>query len=129
MTDPSIDHSFDTGVRRSRLLREEALASYRALSVSAVRSNLERVSRLLEAVSAAMDGQLDEAGHEQAALIAHKIVGSAATFGFTDATTPARELEEIFACGYLTPAGLEQARKHLAEINAALTAEPDLRGY
>ncbi|WP_239307989.1 Hpt domain-containing protein, partial [Frankia sp. Cj3] len=58
---------------------------------------LARIDVLDDAVAALLEGRLDEAARERAAREAHKLAGSAGTFGFGHASDLARDLERMLA--------------------------------
>lgn len=106
-------------------VRERALAAFRGISAKAAASNLERLARLDEAVSAASEGRLDPSGYDSAAGVAHTLAGSAGTFGYPDATGPARELEDLFSSGVLSAGQLPRAHELVQGIRVVLSAAPD----
>jgi diguanylate cyclase (GGDEF)-like protein len=73
---------------------------------------LERVGQLEDAVLAVLEGRLDPQTHREAGRAAHKIAGSAGTFGYQRATDIARELETIFGG---EPAELQAHGPHAAD--------------
>ncbi|MCW2805607.1 MAG: hypothetical protein QOF52_2264 [Propionibacteriaceae bacterium] len=111
-------------------VRAKALDVFRTIGASAVQSNLERIARLEEAVTAADEGRLDQPGRDRAGQLAHTIAGSAGTFGFSAATGPAHQLEDLFrmdrrGVDELGSAELGTARQLLAELRAVLAAAPE----
>ncbi|WP_448572191.1 response regulator [Trichothermofontia sp.] len=55
--------------------------------------NLERLGLIEQAITALQLGQIEAELHQQAQQAAHKLVGSLGTFGFTEGSTLARQLE------------------------------------
>jgi len=79
---------------------EEATAVHRRLAVIHERARdafANNVATLEGAVGALAHGTLPEDQRREAEHAAHRLAGSAGTFGFPDATVLARELEESFA--------------------------------
>lgn len=76
---------------------ERTRASMREIWVSVRPVMMAGVDELDAAVVAVRDDKLDEAGREDAQRAAHKLAGSAGTFGFDLASEQARTLEAIFA--------------------------------
>jgi HPt (histidine-containing phosphotransfer) domain-containing protein len=93
-----------------------------ALAVSARRANLARSAVLADALEAVARGRLDEQQRGEATEAAHKLVGSAGTFGSRRASELAASLEHFFEDGddATREAGLDQARSQLAELRLAL---------
>jgi HPt (histidine-containing phosphotransfer) domain-containing protein len=103
---------------------DEAETAFQTIGQRAVQSNLARVARLDEAIAAARKRGLDDYSRSAAAALAHQIVGSAGTFGFVEATAPARELERLLTVEQLTQGALDRAGQRLAEIREVLMAQP-----
>jgi HPt (histidine-containing phosphotransfer) domain-containing protein len=92
-----------------------------ALAVSARRANLARSAVLADALEAVALGRLDEEQRAAATEAAHKLVGSAGTFGSRRASELAGSLERFFEADDATrEAGLDQARSQLADLRLAL---------
>lgn len=86
-------------------------------------SNLHRVDQLEEIASHATTAPLSEAERLAARQLTHTLLGSAGTFGFVDATEPARRLETLFAEEF-EPHEAEAITALLARIRVALLAGP-----
>lgn len=61
--------------------------------------NIQRITVLEQAVSALIESILDETLRERAQKIAHKLAGGLGTFGFSEGSHLAREIEEMFKLG------------------------------
>jgi diguanylate cyclase (GGDEF)-like protein len=77
--------------------REQVLAAADAIWQHVRRTELDRVAVIESAVAALLAGRLDESERALAEREAHKIAGSAGTFGYRRASELARELESILA--------------------------------
>jgi hypothetical protein len=77
--------------------REQVLAAAEAIWQRVRGTELDRVAVLESAVAALLRGRLDEDDRALAEREAHKIAGSAGTFGYARASEIARELESILA--------------------------------
>ena len=77
--------------------REQVLAAAEAIWQRVRGTELDRVAVLESAVAALLSGRLDEDDRALAEREAHKIAGSAGTFGYARASEIARELESILA--------------------------------
>ena len=77
--------------------REQVLAAADAIWQRVRRTELDRVAVIESAVAALLAGRLDESERALAEREAHKIAGSAGTFGYRRASELARELESILA--------------------------------
>lgn len=117
--DPFSRHSSSSS--RSREIEDpDVLAAVRAIWQRARGDVLLRVTTLELDVRALEVGRLDAATRAKAAGEAHKLAGSAGTFGFARASALAREVENLLAPD-ADLAG-EQA-PHLRELLTALRAE------
>jgi len=88
--------------------------------------NLDRADRLGQALAAVAAGARDDATRQDATEIAHQLVGSAGTFGFTGASRLAGELERYFAAADLDdPVGLADAEQRVRRLREELAGEPD----
>ena len=83
--------------------------------------NLAKVPDIEVAVTALVQDQLGEAARERAAFQAHKIAGSAGTFGLPLASDLARRLERLFAAPGPKPERGEEARELVAHLRGELT--------
>jgi diguanylate cyclase (GGDEF)-like protein len=77
--------------------REQVLAAAEAIWQRVRRTELDRVAVIESAVAALLTGRLDDDERARAEREAHKIAGSAGTFGYARASEIARELESILA--------------------------------
>src|SRR5215207_3382774 len=88
--------------------------------------NLDRADRLNQALAAVAAGSVEEATRRQAAEIAHQLVGSAGTFGFSGASRLAGEIGRYFVEGDLAdPNQLATARDQVRRLREELSAGPD----
>jgi HPt (histidine-containing phosphotransfer) domain-containing protein len=90
--------------------------------------NLDRADRLNQALAAVAAGSEveKEATRRQAAEIAHQLVGSAGTFGFSGASQLAGEIGRYFVEGDLAdPDQLATARDQVRRLREELAAGPD----
>ena len=88
--------------------------------------NLTRAERLGEALAAIAAGSREESARQEAAEIAHQLVGSAGTFGFLGPSQLAGTLERYFIEADLDdPVGLAAAQDQVRRLRQELTAEPD----
>ena len=88
--------------------------------------NLGRTDRLGEALAAVAAGARDDATRQEATEVAHQLVGSAGTFGFTGASQLAGEIERYFAEADLDdPVLLATAEDQVRRLRQELTGEPD----
>jgi HPt (histidine-containing phosphotransfer) domain-containing protein len=89
-------------------------------------ANLDRADRLDQALAAVAAGARDQATRHDASEIAHQLVGSAGTFGFTGASELAGQLERYFAEGdFDDPAALAGAEDRVRRLKEELAGEPD----
>jgi chemotaxis protein histidine kinase CheA len=89
---------------------------------------MRRVGLVADATTALAEGRLDTRRREDAASAAHKIAGTAGSFGFVDASRYAREIETALKSGADGPdaphlAGLATAIK--AAFEAGPPRDPD----
>lgn len=98
--------------------------------------NLERLGLIEQAITALQLGQIEAELHQRAQQAAHKLVGSLGTFGFTEGSTLARELENHLslvssdaqqqeALATAVP-GLTQQAKRLRQLLEHTLLTPDL---
>ena len=88
--------------------------------------NLDRADRLDQALAAVAAGSEEEATRHQAAEVAHQVVGSAGTFGFSVASQLAGEIGRYFIEGDLAdPDQLADARDLVRRLREELAAGPD----
>lgn len=100
-------------------------AAVRSIGVHARAANLDRSARLTAAFDAGASGALSEPEREEAADVAHQLVGSAGTFGFPTVSELAAELETFFADGgFGDPVRVETARGQLHRLQEELAAGP-----
>jgi len=92
---------------------------------AALRSNQHRAEVLAVALEAAGRGDLNDDDWSAAAAVAHQLVGSAGTFGYTRASKLARELEHFLIAAESGPSELAAARAALGVISLDLRAAPD----
>ena len=84
-------------------------------------ANIRRAGVLAGALEALAKGELPDAQRIEAREAAHRLAGSAGTFGFPGVTRPAQDLEELFADPLATTASAAApAAIRLALIDAAL---------
>lgn len=108
-TDPTDAARADRAVGAMKPLRSRARAT-----------NLARAAQLGEALDAAAEGRLDDAGCSTAVDVAHQLVGSAGTFGYTGASTEAVRLKDFFAARRFDPERVDTAREWLSAIRVDL---------
>lgn len=97
--------------------------------------NLDRLGLIEQAITALQLGQIEAELHQQAQQAAHKLVGSLGTFGFTEGSTLARQLENHLslvspnaqqeALATAVP-GLTQQAKRLRQFLEHTLLTPDL---
>jgi HPt (histidine-containing phosphotransfer) domain-containing protein len=96
-------------------------AGWEALKERARLNNLAKLPDVEVAVRALLEDRLEEEQRAQAVLQAHKIAGSAGTFGLPDASVAARALEKLFGEASLTEAGRGPvASEHLQVLRREL---------
>lgn len=86
--------------------------------------NRSRAAGLSTALDRAATGQLSEAGRGAAAELAHQLVGSAGTFGFSGVSHLASELEQFFLEAEFAAGRVALARDQLIALLEQLAAEP-----
>lgn len=100
---------------------DAAGAAMRQLSSRARRSNLARVAQLEAALHAAGEGRLDPDGRRQAAEVAHQVLGSAGTFGYSRASELAGRIEQLLRSADLRDRDLfTEALDALASLRSEL---------
>jgi HPt (histidine-containing phosphotransfer) domain-containing protein len=88
--------------------------------------NLGRADQLSQALAAVAAGARDDETRQEATEIAHQLVGSAGTFGFTAASQIAGEIERYFAGADLDdPVQLTTAQDQVRRLKEELAGEPD----
>jgi diguanylate cyclase (GGDEF)-like protein len=95
----------------------EVLAGIWERSKGTVNSQL---TSLEQAATALADGTLDDTTRQQAERDAHKLAGSVGTFGFTEGTRLAREIEHLLQA---SPVADQTHAERLAQLVAALRQE------
>jgi HPt (histidine-containing phosphotransfer) domain-containing protein len=87
--------------------------------------NQDRADRLDRALAKVAAGARDAATRQEAAEIAHQLVGSAGTFGFAGASQLAGAIERYFVEVDLgDPVQLASAREQVRRLQEELAAEP-----
>jgi HPt (histidine-containing phosphotransfer) domain-containing protein len=99
---------------------ERAVGAMKPLRSRARATNLARAAQLAQALDAAAEGRLDEAGCSTAVDVAHQLVGSAGTFGYTGASTEAARLKDFFAARSFEPERVDTAREWLSALRVDL---------
>jgi HPt (histidine-containing phosphotransfer) domain-containing protein len=88
--------------------------------------NLDRADRLDQALAEVSAGLREEVNRREAAEVAHQLVGSAGTFGFSGASQLAGEIERFFVEGDPDDADqLAMARDHVRRLREELATGPD----
>ena len=88
--------------------------------------NVARADRLSQAVGEVAAGRWDDGARQEAAEIAHQLVGSAGTFGLPRASQLAGEIERYFVDADLDdPVRLATAQDQIRRLQQELAAEPD----
>ena len=88
--------------------------------------NLDRADRLDEALAEVSAGLREKANLREAAEVAHQLVGSAGTFGFSGASQLAGEIERFFVEGDPDDADqLAMARDQVRRVREELATGPD----
>ncbi len=101
-------------------------AAVESISDHARSVNLDRADRLGQALAKVAAGARDEATRQEAAEIAHQLVGSAGTFGFAGASQLAAAIERYFVEADLDdPVQFVSAREQVRRLEEELAAEPD----
>ena len=96
-------------------------AGWEDLKRRARANNVAKLPDIEVAVSALLQGELGEPVRAQAAFQAHKIAGSAGTFGLPLASDLARRLEKLFAAPGPGPERGEEARELVAHLRGELS--------
>ncbi len=96
----------------------------RTIGRRARRTNLSRAAQLCTALSQADAGELGPVARDQAAELAHQLVGSAGTFGFGAASELAGQLEAFFVAGVFDEPARQEARRQLAALCDQLNGDP-----
>ena len=96
---------------------------FRMIAAQAKITNEQRVQELAVALDRWSAGTLTDVERSQAAEVAHKVAGSAGTFGYRVASETARELEQWLAAGEAPKSG--QPGIWIKRLQAGLAAEPD----
>jgi diguanylate cyclase (GGDEF)-like protein len=101
----------------------------RADAAAIWREALPRTTRQVAVIDAAVTalryGRLDEQGREEAQRQAHRLVGAAGTFGFDEASSTARELEEFFESHPTDPADALPATRLVRALRDGLDLDAD----
>jgi len=97
----------------------------RLIAVRALQSNQDRLVVLAEAVREAGHGGLDELKRSNAMDVAHQLVGSAGTFGYSRVSQLARQLEHFFRDPDVDAAMVGAATEQIALMQQDLQGEPD----
>jgi HPt (histidine-containing phosphotransfer) domain-containing protein len=101
-----------------------AAAAMHQIATHALKSNLARIDRLEGAVLAAGSGTLGDEERSEAAHVAHQLVGSAGTFGYSRVSRLARELEAFFQ-QEADPASVAASTTKIAVMQEDLQGDPD----
>lgn len=99
---------------------DRVLPTMRGLRSRARVTNLARAAQLDTALERAAAAELDEAGRAQAVAVAHQLVGSAGTFGFSEASRRAAELKDFFAAAQVDDDDVQTARIRLMALRSDL---------
>jgi diguanylate cyclase (GGDEF)-like protein len=81
----------------------------------------DRITSIEAAATALLEGQLDEATRVEAERQAHRLAGSAGTFGFHRASAVARELESFFQNHPSEPGSAVRATELIAALRVSLS--------
>jgi len=95
------------------------------IAANALKSNLARVSGLETALLSAGSGTLLDHEREEAAHVAHQLVGSAGTFGYSRVSRLARELEGLFRQQDSSRESVAASAWKIAAIRDDLQGDPD----
>ncbi|HLL63639.1 MAG TPA: Hpt domain-containing protein [Propionibacteriaceae bacterium] len=88
--------------------------------------NLDRAAQLDQALVAIAAGRISAADLQAATEVAHRLVGSAGTFGLPGASQVAGEIERYFIEGdFDDPDRLTRARDQVRRLQDELAARPD----
>ncbi len=93
------------------------------ISAQAKHTNEGRVRELSAAIDRLSAGTGTDDERAEAVDVAHKLAGSAGTFGYGGVSETARELESWLASGGVV--GTEQPAGWIADLKAGLAADPD----
>ncbi len=88
-------------------------------------TTLARVGTLELAVLALLEGNLSEDARAEAEREAHKLAGSAGTFGFPSSSRIAKEIEQRFANSGLNPADSVELSEKVISLRADLEGVPE----
>jgi hypothetical protein len=106
---------------------DRVLPAMRDLRSRARVTNLARAVQLDAALERAAEAALDEAGRAQAVAVAHQLIGSAGTFGFSEASRRAAELKDFFATSQVAADDIQVARIRLTALRSDLqNSDPDV---
>lgn len=104
---------------------DDTRAAIDAIWARSREGSLARVAVLEEAVAALIENRLSEEQRRDAEREAHRLAGSAGTFGFSRASEAARQLERTFAAGSsLALDRLLMAAEEVVALRADLEREP-----
>jgi HPt (histidine-containing phosphotransfer) domain-containing protein len=104
---------------------EEALNRVADIADRARLRNLDRAVELADFVRAAEHGDLSPEDCVEAADVAHRLAGSAGTFGYLAATELARRIEQTFLDGH--PRDVQDdVQEHVRELIQRLHEPPDV---
>src|SRR5262245_24253987 len=99
------------------LLQQQTLAAVAKIWERFKETIITRVTVLEQAATALLEGRLDDELRQQAEREAHKLAGAVGTFGFTEGSRLAREIEHLLQAGM----ALEQTQVlRLADLVVAL---------
>ena len=106
-------------------VQDRILAATQALWENARPRIDEQVTAIEKGVMALLEGRLDEETRALAQREAHKVAGSAGTFGFPRASEIARDLEIFFESRSSVAAGATQAAILVEALHASLASSTD----
>lgn len=95
---------------------------FRAIAAQARITNEQRVRELALAAQRWSAGTLSEIGRSEATDVAHKVAGSAGTFGYQSVSQAARQLEQWLASNESPESG--QPDLWIEQLQTGLAAEP-----
>ncbi len=111
---------------RDQQPQEQLRAAVTSIGRHARSVNQQRAARLDRALTEMADGYRPENRRREAIEVAHQLVGSAGTFGFSGASRLAGGIEHYLRTGDLdNAAAMAAARDRVRRLHAALDAEPD----
>lgn len=117
--------SVTTGVEEEADAADAAAAAIATIRAQALESSRARTAVLEDAVAALIEGRLDAATRRDAEREAHRLAGSAGTFGYLAASESARRLEHILAGSAPVPvAQILAAAEAVVSLRAELEGEP-----